>query len=64
MTWKGKPIKEEPVSYTHLGRNISIHAAEETNKEIHKKQVKKSGLIGGGLGLSLIHIYPSAFAIR
>jgi len=35
------------------GRNISIHAAEETNKEIHKKQVKKSGLIGGGLGFTI-----------
>ena len=35
------------------GRNISIHAAEETNKEIHKKQVKKSGLIGSGLGFTI-----------
>ena len=35
------------------GRNISIHAAEETDKEIHKKQVKKSGLIGGGLGFTI-----------
>ena len=35
------------------GRNISIHAAEETNKEIHKKQVKKSGLIGEGLGFTI-----------
>ena len=35
------------------GRNISIHAAEETNKEIHKKQVKKSGFIGGGLGFTI-----------
>ena len=35
------------------GRNISIHAAEETDKEIHKKQVKKSGLIGSGLGFTI-----------
>ena len=35
------------------GRNISIHAAEETDKEIHKKQVKKSGLIGRGLGFTI-----------
>ena len=35
------------------GRNISIHAAEETDKEIHKKQVKKSGLIGNGLGFTI-----------
>ena len=35
------------------GRNISINAAEETNKEIHKKQVKKSGLIGSGLGFTI-----------
>ena len=35
------------------GRNISIHAAEETNKEIHKKQVKKSGLIRSGLGFTI-----------
>ena len=35
------------------GRNISIHAAEETDKEIHKKQVKKRGLIGSGLGFTI-----------
>ena len=35
------------------GRNISINAAEETDKEIHKKQVKKSGLIGSGLGFTI-----------
>ena len=35
------------------GRNISINAAEETNKEIHKKQVKKRGLIGSGLGFTI-----------
>ena len=35
------------------GRNISIHAAEETDKEIHKKQVKKSGLLGSGLGFTI-----------
>ena len=35
------------------GRNISIHAAEETDKEIHKKQVKKSGLIGSGFGFTI-----------
>ena len=35
------------------GRNISIHAAEETNKEIHKKQVKKRGLIGSRLGFTI-----------
>ena len=35
------------------GRNISIHAAEETDKEIHKKQVKKRGLIGSRLGFTI-----------
>ena len=35
------------------GRNISINAAEETDKEIHKKQVKKRGLIGSGLGFTI-----------
>ena len=35
------------------GKNISINAAEETDKEIHKKQVKKSGLIGSGLGFTI-----------
>ena len=35
------------------GRNISINAAEETDKETHKKQVKKSGLIGSGLGFTI-----------
>ncbi len=35
------------------GRNISIHAAEETDKEIHKQQVKKRGLIGSGLGFTI-----------
>ena len=35
------------------GRNISINAVEETDKEIHKKQVKKSGLIGSGLGFTI-----------
>ena len=35
------------------GRNISINATEETDKEIHKKQVKKSGLIGSGLGFTI-----------
>lgn len=35
------------------GRNVFIDAAVETNKEIHDKNVKKTGLIGSGLGFTI-----------
>ena len=49
----GSAVASTKETALSAGRNISIHAAEETNKEIHKKQVKKSGLIGGGLGFTI-----------
>ena len=49
----GSAVASTKETALSAGRNISIHAAEETNKEIHKKQVKKSGLIGSGLGFTI-----------
>ena len=49
----GSAVASTKETTLSAGRNISIHAAEETNKEIHKKQVKKSGLIGSGLGFTI-----------
>ena len=49
----GSAVASTKETALSTGRNISIHAAEETNKEIHKKQVKKSGLIGSGLGFTI-----------
>lgn len=48
----GSAVASTKETALSAGRNISIHAAEETDKEIHKKQVKKSGLIGSGLGFT------------
>ena len=49
----GSAVASTKETTLSAGRNISIHAAEETDKEIHKKQVKKSGLIGSGLGFTI-----------
>ena len=49
----GSAVASTKETALSAGRNISIHAAEETDKEIHKKQVKKSGLIGSGLGFTI-----------
>ena len=49
----GSAVASTKETALSAGRNISIHAAEETNKEIHKKQVKKSGIIGSGLGFTI-----------
>ena len=49
----GSAVASTKETALSAGRNISIHAAEETNKEIHKKQVKKIGLIGSGLGFTI-----------
>ena len=49
----GSAVASTKETALSAGKNISIHAAEETNKEIHKKQVKKSGLIGSGLGFTI-----------
>ena len=49
----GSAVASTKETALSAGRNISIHAAEETNKEIHKKQVKKRGLIGSGLGFTI-----------
>ena len=49
----GSAVASTKETALSAGRNISINAAEETDKEIHKKQVKKSGLIGSGLGFTI-----------
>ena len=49
----GSAVASTKETTLSAGRNISIHAAEETNKEIHKKQVKKRGLIGSRLGFTI-----------
>ena len=49
----GSAVASTKETALSAGRNISIHAAEETDKEIHKKQVKKRGLIGSGLGFTI-----------
>ena len=49
----GSAVASTKETTLSAGRNISINAAEETDKEIHKKQVKKSGLIGSGLGFTI-----------
>ena len=49
----GSAVASTKETALSAGRNISIHAAEETDKEIHKKQVKKRGLIGSRLGFTI-----------
>ena len=53
ITLKGSAAVSTEKTTLLSGNNISIDAAETENREIHRKQVKKSGLFGSGLGFTI-----------
>ena len=53
ITLKGSAAVSTEKTTLLSGNNISIDAAETENREIHRKQVKKSGLFKSGLGFTI-----------
>ena len=52
-TAKGSAILGEGDVTIQAGGNAHITASEDTVQELHQKEVKKSGLLGGGLGFTI-----------
>ena len=52
-TVKGSAILGEGDVTIQAGGNAHITASEDTVQELHQKEVKKSGLLGGGLGFTI-----------
>ena len=52
-TIQGSAVLGEGDMTIQAGGNARITASEDTVQELHQKEVKKSGLLGGGLGFTI-----------
>ena len=52
-TVKGSTVISDDETRLTAGGNVNIESAQERDGEIHDRTVKKSGLLGGGLGFTI-----------